>query len=557
MSKKDRLIYLPLGGAGEIGMNMYLYGYGPKNKERYILVDVGVTFPDMDSTPGVDLIMADASYIIARADRLDAIIITHAHEDHIGAVGLLYPQLKAPIYARKFTAMIASNKMERAGLNPDQVNVVPVWPAQIDIGPFKVGFMPIAHSIPEASGLVIDTPVGRIVHTGDFKTDPTPLVGEPFDPELMADIAKGGVKALICDSTNVFSKGVGRSEASISKDIHELMKTAKGMVFATTFGSNVARLKTLAQAATDEGRSVVVVGRAMDTMIKAAFATGVLKDFPPIVDLEDAGSIPRNQMFVLATGSQGERRAATAGLARGKYRGLELKDGDTFLFSSKTIPGNENSVSYILNQMAEKGVTVIDDSDGRYHVSGHANRPDLEQMHALMKADVVIPMHGQYRHLREHAEVVQSNGNKAVIVSNGTMIDLTNKPKIVDHIETGRTYLDGKQLIGALDGIVRERIQMALRGHVVVSLVLEEDGSMIDGVWVETIGLPNDPKVNGGVDGQLEKAIDKALSSANRKTLNSDEGVESLVGRISNQVCKDIVGKKPVCTVLINRLVAE
>lgn len=557
MNKKDRLIYLPLGGAGEIGMNMYLYGYGPKDNERYILVDLGVTFPDMDGTPGVDLIMADASYIIARADRLDGVIITHAHEDHIGAVGLLYPQLQAPIYARKFTAAIASNKMDRAGQNPDMVHVVPVWPAQIDIGPFKVGFMPIAHSIPEASGLVIDTPAGRIVHTGDFKTDPTPLVGEPFDPVMLADIAKDGVKALVCDSTNIFSKDAGRSELSLKDDINALMATAKGMVFATTFGSNVARLKTLAQAASDQGRSVVVVGRAMDTMIKNAFATGVMDDFPPIVDVEDSSNIPRDQMFVLATGSQGERRAATAGLARGKYRGLELKKGDTFLFSSKTIPGNENSVSYILNQMAEKGVTVIDDSDGRYHVSGHANRPDLEQMHDLMKADVVIPMHGQFRHLREHAELVQSNGNKAVIAPNGTMLDLTHKPKIVEHIETGRTYLDGKQLIGALDGIVRERVQMALRGHVVVSLVLEEDGSMIDGVWVETIGLPDDKRVSGGIVEQLEKAIDKALTKANSKTLNNDESVETLVGRISNQVCKDIVGKKPVCTVLINRLVAE
>lgn len=557
MSKKDRLIYLPLGGAGEIGMNMYLYGYGPKGKERYILVDLGVTFPDMDSTPGVDLIMADASYIIDRADRLDGVIITHAHEDHIGAVGLLFPQLQAPIYTRKFTAAIATNKMERAGQDPDMVHIVPVWPAQVDIGPFKVGFIPIAHSIPEASGLVIDTPAGRIVHTGDFKTDPTPLVGEPFDPVMLAEIAKGGVKALVCDSTNVFSKGVGRSELSLTKDINALMATAKGMVFATTFGSNVARLKTLAQAAHDQGRSVVVVGRAMDTMIQTAFSAGVLENFPPIVDLEDAGDIPRDQMFVLATGSQGERRAATAGLARGKYRGLELKKGDTFLFSSKTIPGNENSVAYILNQMAEKGVTVIDDTDGRYHVSGHANRPDLEQMHNLIKADVVIPMHGQYRHLREHAELVQSNGNQALIAPNGTMVDLTRKAKIVEHIETGRTYLDGKQLIGALDGIVRERLQMALRGHVVVSLVLEEDGSMIDGVWVETIGLPEDTRVSGGLVGQLEEAIEKALTVASNKTLNSDEGVETLVGRISNQICKDIVGKKPVCTVLINRLVTE
>lgn len=553
MSKQDRLIYLPLGGAGEIGMNMYLYGYGPKGREKYILIDLGVTFPNMDSTPGVDLIMADASYIIERADSLEGIIITHAHEDHVGAVGLLYPQLKAPIYCRKFTAAIARNKMERSGQNPDHVHDVDVWPAQVEMGPFKIGFMPISHSIPEASSIIIDTPAGRVIHSGDFKTDATPLVGEPFDPEMIKSIAKGGVKALVCDSTNVFSKSAGRSEATIAPDINALMKTAKGMVFATTFGSNVARLKTLAQAAHDQGRAVVVVGRAMDTMIKNSFATGVMTDFPPIVDLEDAKGIARNKMFVLATGSQGERRAATAGLARGKYRGLELKDGDTYLFSSKTIPGNENPVAYILNQMAEKGVTVIDDSDGRYHVSGHANRPDLETMHDLVKADFVIPMHGQYRHLREHAEVVQANGNDAIIAPNGTMLDLTNDAKVVEHIETGRTYLDGKQLIGAMDGVVRERVQIALRGHVVISLVIEEDGQMIDGAWAQSVGLPESEKLCG----ELEKKIDQALGQAKRKTLNNDEAVETLVSRISNQVSNEMVGKKPVCTVLINRLVAE
>ncbi len=557
MSKKNRLIYLPLGGAGEIGMNMYLYGYGPKDNERYILVDVGVTFPDMDTTPGVDLIMADPAYIVERADRLEAIIITHAHEDHIGAIGLLYPQLQAPVYCRKFTAAIARNKMEKNGQNPDHVHVVGTWPEQVTAGPFTLGFMPIAHSIPEASALIIDTPAGRVIHSGDFKNDPTPIVGEPYNPELVREISKDGVLALICDSTNVFSPGKGRSEADITPAIRELMASAKGMVAATTFGSNVARLKTLAQAAADTGRQVVVVGRAMETMIANAFATGVMTDFPPILDVEEANNIPRNKLLVLATGSQGERRAATAGLARGKYRGLELKAGDTFLFSSKTIPGNEVSVAYILNQMAEKGVNVIDDTSGRYHVSGHANRPDLEEMHALVNADLVVPMHGQYRHLREHAEIVQAKGNEAVICPNGTMIDLTHGGKHVGSIETGRTYLDGKPLIGALDGVVRERLQMALRGHVLVSLVIEEDGELIDGAWVQTVGLPDNPRVDGGLEGQLEDEIDKVLARAKKKTLASDEGIEALVSRTSNQVCKDVIGKKPVCTVLINRLLVE
>jgi len=557
MTKKNRLIYLPLGGAGEIGMNMYLYGYGPKDAERYILVDVGVTFPDMDSTPGVDLIMADPAYIVERADRLDAIIITHAHEDHIGAIGLLYPQLQAPIYCRKFTAAIARSKMERAGQNPDHVVEVGAWPEQVNLGPFTLAFLPLAHSIPEASALVIDTPAGRVIHTGDFKNDPTPIVGEPFDPDMIREVSKDGILALVCDSTNIFSPTKGRSEADISAAIRELMASATGLVAATTFGSNVARLKTLAQAATDAGRHVVVVGRAMDTMIKNAFATGVMDNFPPILDLEETGSIPRNKMLVLATGSQGERRAATAGLARGKYRGLDLKPGDTFLFSSKTIPGNELSVAYIMNQMAEKGVNVVDDSSGKYHVSGHANRPDLEEMHRLTNPQLVVPMHGQYRHLREHAEAAQANGFSSVIAPNGTMIDLAQGGKRMKSVETGRTYLDGKPLIGMLDGIVRERLQLALRGHVLVSLIIEEDGELMDGSWVQTVGLPDDPSRNGGLEASLESEIDKVLAKAKRSALATDEGIEALVSRASNQVCNRMIGKKPVCTVLINRLMVD
>ncbi len=553
MAKKDRLIYLPLGGAGEIGMNMYLYGYGPKDDERFILVDVGVTFPDMESTPGVDLIMADPSYIVARADRLEGIFITHAHEDHIGAIGLLYPQLQAPIYCRAFTSAIARNKMERQGQDTEAVNEVGMWPETVEAGPFTVGFAPISHSIPEASALVIDTPVGRIFHSGDFKIDPDPIVGEAFDPELMKEIAKPGIKAFVCDSTNVFNHSAGRSEASLPSAITEMMSHATGMVVATTFASNVARLKTLAQAAVGAGRQVVMVGRAMNVMTQTAMSTGVLTDFPPVLALEDMKSIPREKLMVLATGSQGERRAASAQLAVGKYRGMELKAGDTFLFSSKTIPGNEIGVGRIHNLLAEKGVNVVAEDD-RYHVSGHANRPDLDHLQTLLNPSLVIPMHGEYRHLREHAEMAQANGREGVIAPNGVMLDITNGAKVVEHVETGRTYLDGTVLIGAMDGVVRQRLQFAMRGHVVVSVMIDEANGLSDGVWAEGHGLP-DPK-HGQLDAMLEDAMNRDLEKAKRGALASDEAVELVITQACNRVCKKAIGKKPVCTVLINRMVA-
>ena len=553
MAKKDRLIYLPLGGAGEIGMNMYLYGYGPKDDERFILVDVGVTFPDMESTPGVDLIMADPSYIVARADRLEGIFITHAHEDHIGAIGLLYPQLQAPIYCRAFTSAIARNKMERQGQDTEAVNEVDMWPETVEAGPFTVGFAPISHSIPEASALVIDTPAGRIFHSGDFKIDPDPIVGEAFDPELMKEIAKPGIKAFVCDSTNVFNHNAGRSEASLPSAITEMMTHATGMVVATTFASNVARLKTLAQAAVDAGRQVVMVGRAMNVMTQTAMSTGVLTDFPPVLALEDMKGIPREKLMVLATGSQGERRAASAQLAVGKYRGMELKAGDTFLFSSKTIPGNEIGVGRIHNLLAEKGVNVVAEDD-RYHVSGHANRPDLDRLQTLLNPSLVIPMHGEYRHLREHAEMAQANGREGVIAPNGVMLDITNGAKVVEHVETGRTYLDGTVLIGAMDGVVRQRLQFAMRGHVVVSVMIDEANGLSDGVWAEGHGLP-DPK-HGQLDAMLEDAMNRDLEKAKRGALANDEAVELVITQACNRVCKKAIGKKPVCTVLINRMVA-
>lgn len=557
MAKPDRLIYLALGGAGEIGMNMYLYGYGAEGAERFILVDVGVTFPDMETSPGVDLIMADPAWIAARSDRLEAIFITHAHEDHVGALGMLFPKLGVPIYTRRFTAAIAQNKMERSGQDSTMVRQADPWPKTIQAGPFSVGFVPVSHSIPECSSLVIETPLGRILHSADFKIDSTPLVGEPFDPQVFREIGDQGVRALVCDSTNVFSLQPGRSEASLIGPIGALMRDTKGMVVATTFASNVARLKTLADAGHQAGRTVVVLGRAMNTMLKTARATEVLPGFPPTVDPIDADGVPRDRLLVLATGSQGERRAATAQLAVGKYMGLELRRGDTVLFSSKTIPGNEKSVARILNQMSARGVRTIEDTDGSYHVSGHANRPDLATLQDLIRPDVLVPMHGEHRHLTAHAELAEERGLTAVVAPNGTMVDLSQStPRIVGEVETGRLYLDGTQLIGATDGVVRDRIRMATRGQVSVSVMIDESGRPLGDAWVETVGLPDSPRLRDGLGGALETEIGRELSRASREDLGNDEALEQIITRAVARTCNEFVGKKPLCKVMISRLEA-
>ncbi len=551
----ERLIYLPLGGAGEIGMNAYVYGYGEPGKERLILVDLGVTFPDMDTTPGVDLIHADISWLQDRADRLEAIFITHAHEDHVGAVAHCYEALGAPVYARAFTANIARRKMDEHGHPEDAVRTASAWPEQVSAGPFTVGFLPVSHSIPESAALVIDTPAGRIVHSGDFKLDANPVVGEPFDPDLWTEVAKSGVKALVCDSTNVFSAHPGRSESEVGPEITKLVESAQGMVVATTFASNVARVKTLAEAGQRAGRSVVLLGRAMRRMIEAATETGILSDFPKVISAEEAVDLPRQNLMLIVTGSQGERRAASAQLARGKYRGIELKEGDLFLFSSKTIPGNERGVIFIMNQLSEKGVDVVDDSSGLYHVSGHANRPDLEKVHALTDAQMVIPMHGEHRHLREHAKLAEAGGRTGILAVNGTMLDLTgNAPKVVDYVETGRTYLDGTVKIGALDGIVRDRIRMALNGHVTVTVILDEEDEPLGEPWCDMMGLPETGTSRAALVEVLEEDLNQFLMRTEAKTLRDDDKLEEAMRRIVRQTAKTEIGKKPEVTVVISRM---
>ncbi len=551
----ERLIYLPLGGAGEIGMNAYVYGYGAPEQERLIVVDLGVAFPDMDGSPGVDLILPDISWLKERRDRIEAVFITHAHEDHVGAVAHTYEDLRAPIFARTFTANIARRKMEEHGFAPDTVTTVSAWPEQVRAGPFSVSFLPISHSIPESASLVIDSPGGRLIHSGDFKLDETPLVGEPFDPALWADVCKDGVKALICDSTNVFSQHPGRSEASVGPEITKLVQDASGMVVATTFASNVARVKTLAEAGVRAGRSIVLMGRAMRRMIEASIETGVLSDFPSVVSPEDAKNIPRENLMLLVTGSQGERRAASAQLARGKYQGMEMKEGDLFLFSSKTIPGNEKGVIRIINAFSEQGVDVVDDSSGLYHVSGHANRPDLEKLASIVKPQVVIPMHGEHRHLREHVKLAESNGMTGVLAVNGMMVDLSgNQPKIAEYIETGRTYLDGSVQIGALDGVVRDRIRMALNGHVVVTLIVDEEDEPLGDPWCEIKGLPETGRSNASLVDVLEADLGQWLGRAEPKTLRDDEKLQEGLRRVVRNTAQDEIGKKPEVTIVVSRL---
>lgn len=556
----ERLIYVPLGGAGEIGMNAYVYGYGRPGRERLILVDLGVTFGDMESSPGIDLIMPDLSWLERNRDRLEAIFVTHGHEDHLGALGHLYGRLDVPIHARPFTGALARAKLEDAGHPPSAVTITGPRPEVTRAGPFAVQFVPISHSIPESAALLIDTPAGRIVHTGDFKLDGTPVVGDPFEPLVWHDIAAEGqgVKILTCDSTNVFSPHPGRSEAVLSNPILEWVMAQRNMVVATTFASNIARLKTLSDAAIAGGRKVCLLGRAMRRMVATGMETGVLTDFPDTIGPEEAASLPRHQVMLLATGSQGERRAATAQLSRGRYLGLQLKEGDSFLFSSKTIPGNERSVSRIMNALSEAGVEVFDADDGLYHVSGHANRPDIEAMHDLLRPRIVIPMHGEHLHLREHARLAQGRGIAAEIATNGTMMDLTGDvPRIVDQVETGRLYLDGTVLVGAMDGVARDRIRMALNGHALVSVIVDEDDNVLPDAWVELMGLAGRTRGGDGLAARIEAELAEFLDGADARIVRDDARMDEAIRRVTRQVAMEEIGKKPEVTVIISRLMGE
>lgn len=556
MADQGGLVYLALGGAGEIGMNCYMYGIGEGASRRWIIVDLGIGFGDMETAPGVELVLPDIDFAIAERERIEAIFLTHGHEDHVGAIAHLYEKLRVPIYARAFTAEIVRRKLDEAGHDSTVVRQTTLGGA-VQTGPFTVEFLAITHSIPEASSLVIRTDLGTVVHTGDFKLDRTPTMGAAVDLEPFRKLGNEGVLALACDSTNVFLAGRSASESVLVPNIERVIREAKGAVAATTFASNVGRLQTLANAAQSQGRSIVVAGRAMRRMIEIAVETGLLTEFPSVIPEEDAEAIPRENLFYLVTGSQGEGRAALARIAGGTHPTVTLREGDTVLFSSKTIPGNEAGIFRLYNRLSENGIAVIDSDMEHIHASGHARRDDMAEIYETLRPRVAVPMHGEHRHLVEHAKWAKRWGAEAALVApNGTLVRLDGEqPGPVDHIETGRVYLDGTTPVGALDGVIRERLKLARQGLVVASVVIDDAGELVADTDVRCFGAPKEgPGWTAPLDEMLGEAVDLAIEDAPAKTLRSDQSVEELAGRAIRRGCMRLWGKRPIVSVIVTRL---
>ena len=558
-TNQAELVFLPLGGCGEIGMNLNAYGYGPANNRRWIIIDVGVTFGGQD-TPGIDLITPDVSFFEDQGDRIDAIILTHAHEDHIGAIGLLLPLLKtkAPLYATAFTAHLIKSKLAERGLGHVNVNVVPLG-GKVEAGPFNVRYITLTHSIPEPNALAIDTPLGMILHTGDWKIDPAPMVGEETDIAALTKLGDEGVLAMVCDSTNVFVDGESGSEGTVRKNLTALIGSLKGRVAVTTFASNVARVATVIEAARKAGRSVCLVGRSMHKITDAAVATGVIKNLPDLVTEENAGSLPNDNILYLCTGSQGEARAALGRIARNDHRHVTLGEGDTVIFSSRVIPGNEKGIYEMQNTLAEKGIRVITDRDKNVpiHVSGHPARDELRQMYQWVRPEISVPVHGERRHIVEHAAFAKSlQVSQAITPRNGDLIRLApGKPETIDIVPNGRLYLDGNKMVPAGSDGLRERIGLSQWGIVSVAVAIDEDGDLVDGPLLTARGLSESD--GSSADESLiivDEAAEAAISKLKRGKRLDDDEVEKALVRAIKKSCEKTFGRKPFVDVNVLRV---
>ncbi|MEK9281451.1 MULTISPECIES: ribonuclease J [unclassified Bradyrhizobium] len=551
MARPDELVFAPLGGVGEIGMNLSIYGLGNRHQRAWLAIDLGVSFGDEEHLPGIDLIMPDVSFLEKERKNLMGLVLTHAHEDHFGAIIDLWPKLQCPIYATQFSAALFEAKCA-AERNPPKipVTVVPSG-GRVDIGPFNVEFIPVAHSIPESHALAIHTEAGTVLHTGDWKIDPTPIIGRPTDERRLRELGEEGVLALIGDSTNAVRDGRSPSEAEVAKTIIELVKAAKGRVAVTTFASNVARIKAVADAAKAADREVVVVGRAMDRVVQVARETGYLDGVQNFRSPEVYGHLPQDKVLALCTGSQGEPRAALARIANDDHPEITLNRGDSVIFSSRTIPGNEKAVGSIVNNLVLQGVEIITDRDHLVHVSGHPRRDELRDLIAWTKPKLLVPVHGEALHLHEHAKLARAAGVPRVLVCrNGDLVKLgPGDPGIVGEVPAGRLYKDGTILEDSKSRAVVERRRMAFSGCAFVAIAMTEQGELADDPEVDLVGIPEKNKAGELFDDLVFDAVVSTIEGLPKSRRRDPDALAESVRRAVRAVINEHWGKKPPCLV--------
>jgi ribonuclease J len=557
-AKDDELVFLPLGGSGEIGMNLNAYGYGPPDDRKWIIVDIGVTFGGEEHLPGIEVILPDPQFLVEHKEDILGIILTHAHEDHIGALGWLWPKLKAPVWATPFTAALVREKLKEHDLIDKVKLTATALKSRFTLGPFDIEYVTLTHSIPEPNGLAIRTPLGLVWHTGDWKIDPDPIIGETTDEGALRAMADEGVLAMVCDSTNVFVEGESGSEADVRSHLVEVLRACKGRVAVTAFASNVARLETTIRAAQDVGRSVCLVGRSMHKVTNAAKGVGLLQGLPEFVREEDAGSLPRENILYLCTGSQGEARAALARIAGGSHRHIALSDGDTVIFSSRVIPGNETSIYALYNSFAEHGVEVITDREAHVHVSGHPARDELTQMYAWARPRIAVPVHGERRHILEHVKLALAlQTPEAIAPRNGDLIRLAPGPvKVIDETPSGRLYVDGSTLIEADDEAIKERRRLGAEGMVTVGLAVSEKRHQIVGgpnIKVRGLSMLDEDDLEDAIE-QLERAAEAAFLRLSHTDRADDEAAEGAIQRTVRKAAEKLWGKRPFVEVTLLRV---
>jgi ribonuclease J len=554
-SSRGELVFAPLGGVGEIGMNLAIYGLGDSQHRRWIAVDLGVAFAG-EELPGIDLILPDIRYLIEERNNLLGLVLTHAHEDHFGALIDLWPRLNVPVYATPFTAALLQAKREGEPGAPDiPVNVVPLG-ARFGLGPFDIELVSMAHSIPESNALIIRTPLGAVLHTGDWKIDPTPVIGPPTDETKLRALGNEGCLALIGDSTNAFREGRSPSEADVAACLGELIRSASGRVAVTTFASNVARIRAVAQAAAVTGREVVVVGRAMDRIVQVARETGYLEGVQDFRSVEVYGHLPPDKVVALCTGSQGERRAALSRIAQDEHPDVAFSRGDRVIFSSRAIPGNEKPVMRVINGLVEQGIEVITDRTQLVHVSGHPRTEELKELIGWVRPQILIPVHGEPLHMAEHAELGRRCGVRHVLTCrDGELVRLApDAPEKIDEVPAGRLYKDGALLVSAEERTVADRRRLGFGGVVSVALALTHRGELVADPEVTTTGIPEVDAHGNRIESLAYDAAVEAMQSMPRGQRRDADAVTEAVRRAVRAAIATVWNKKPTCHVHVLQL---